>query len=115
MEVRDNQGRKIGTVGYADSSWVTCLTVIVVIVAIIGGGLYGISMLANQIKGHNVHTHDSLRNIQIPNGYAGISDSDGLHITDGSYTASSDNTYGDVDVSVTAKLVSYAHPDNPYA
>src|SRR5258708_30352568 len=93
------------------------VTSVVLAVAIIGGILYGAGELIGHIQANlSLPVHDSLRNIQIQGGRSDnlYSDSDGLHMTDTNYYYSG-LKYGDVDVSISAKLMNYASPDNPAA
>ncbi|SRR5260370_10404386 len=118
MDVRDNRGRKIGTVGPAHYPGTNCIVVILVIVAVIGGAVFGISELVAKIQANvSLPVHDSLRNVQIKDGYGGTvsSDSDGLHITDGSWDYPGPTSgYADIDVTVTAKLTTYAQASLGY-
>lgn len=109
-EVRDNWGRKVGTVRAVDDSWTCCVTTILCIVGIIGLSVYGVYSLTGWMQSQNLPIHDSLTNIKTSSAAGCLSDGSGYHVS--GECEYSGVEYGDVDISVTTKLTIYTPPSN---
>lgn len=108
MEVRDNRGRKIGTVGPAYYPGTNCIVTLALIAVLIVGIVVGIGYIFGKFQAAaSLPVHNSLRNIQVQGGNAGVSSNNaGLRITNGDWTYS-EAKYSGVDVTVTAKLTQF--------
>lgn len=106
-EIVDRSGRPTGERARRVGGGGGCFTGLafwaIVIVLIIAGIIFAVSKLTNAIQANALPLHDSLRNVSTQSPGCS-SDSDGYHVVS-SWCTYSNVLYGDVDVSVTAKLV----------